>query len=426
MADAIPFQAPALSPLRAHLHNVLGTRERPWTVRVADRECLLDLAELPSPPACVFEIRCGDRLWRLEAGNVELIRLHPALAAVDADAELPSGLVQALLELLAAPALAAAQSLLDMPLELAGCRLADPGDAGEHPEKKPGEASGTAADLLLRVPLSSAEAALFGERAVAARPSGSKGSPADSPAASPADSPAPQEAQAVSEDAAAGAGARLPEGADAASEADGAFWLPVPLRLVVPDRESALALIERLGTLPPRRTPRPDLPVAVVIEAGRMALTVRELSGLEAGDVLLPGSYPAADGNVTLSVGGVSWLCALSGRTAVVSSLLNPAAPQEVPMSEQNAEAAAPGGVAVGELELPVVFELERRLLAVRDVEALAPGYTFALGCDALAPVTLTVNGRAVARGRLVDLNGTLGVQLTETEIVADEAGGRE
>ena len=95
-------------------------------------------------------------------------------------------------------------------------------------------------------------------------------------------------------------------------------------------------------------------------------------------------------------------------------------------MSEQNAEAAAPGGVAVGELELPVVFELERRLLAVRDVEALAPGYTFALGCDALAPVTLTVNGRAVARGRLVDLNGTLGVQLTETEIVADEAGGRE
>ena len=130
MADAIPFQAPALSPLRAHLHNVLCTRERPWTVRVADRECLLDLAELPSPPACVFEIRCGDRLWRLEAGNVELIRLHPALAAVDADAELPSGLVQALLELLAAPALAAAQSLLDMPLELAGCRLADPGDAG--------------------------------------------------------------------------------------------------------------------------------------------------------------------------------------------------------------------------------------------------------------------------------------------------------
>lgn len=92
-------------------------------------------------------------------------------------------------------------------------------------------------------------------------------------------------------------------------------------------------------------------------------------------------------------------------------------------MSEMNTESAMPEGVNVGELELPVVFELERRLLTVRDVEALAPGYTFALGGDALSPVTLTVNGRPVARGRLVDLNGTLGVQLTEVGLSAREAG---
>ena len=39
-------------------------------------------------------------------------------------------------------------------------------------------------------------------------------------------------------------------------------------------------------------------------------------------------------------------------------------------------------------------------------------GYTFAFGGDALAPVTLYANGKSVGKGRLVDLNGTLGVQV--------------
>ena len=57
-------------------------------------------------------------------------------------------------------------------------------------------------------------------------------------------------------------------------------------------------------------------------------------------------------------------------------------------------------------------FELERRSRRVRDVETLAPGYTFAFGGDALAPVTLYPNGKSVGKGRLLDLNGTLGVQV--------------
>ena len=61
---------------------------------------------------------------------------------------------------------------------------------------------------------------------------------------------------------------------------------------------------------------------------------------------------------------------------------------------------------------MTLTFELERRLMTVRDVETLAPGYTFAFGGDALAPVTLYANGKSIGKGRLVDLNGTLGVQV--------------
>ena len=58
-------------------------------------------------------------------------------------------------------------------------------------------------------------------------------------------------------------------------------------------------------------------------------------------------------------------------------------------MSDENntAAGAAPSkGVDTGELEVTLTFELERRLMTVRDVETLAPGYTFAFGGDALAP----------------------------------------
>ncbi len=374
MADAIPFRAPSLSPLQAHLYNLLCTRERPWRVGVADRECLLGLAEIPAAPACAFEIRCGERLWKVEMGCTELVRLHPALADVMPDAALPSELVLAILELMAGPVVAAAQAFLEMPLELERCfSVAAANDPGSMSE-------GAFADFLLRVPLEPAESTLFGDLSIL--------------------------------------------GSDSGRNAEDSPWLPVSLRLVVPDRESVLMLVERLGKLPRRAVVQPDLPVAMVVESGRMGLTVQELSGLEVGDVLLPSSYPAAEGTVTVTLGSSSWLCTVEGHTATIASPLTPGSPQEMPMSEQNAESSMPEGVNVGDLELPVVFELERRLLTVRDVEALAPGYTFALGSDALSPVTLTVNGRPVAHGRLVDLNGTLGVQLTEVGTLASEAGG--
>ena len=78
--------------------------------------------------------------------------------------------------------------------------------------------------------------------------------------------------------------------------------------------------------------------------------------------------------------------------------------------SADSGMAAPSEGVDTGELEVTLTFELERRLMTVRDVETLAPGYTFAFGGDALAPVTLYANGKSVGKGRLVDLNGTLSV----------------
>lgn len=67
------------------------------------------------------------------------------------------------------------------------------------------------------------------------------------------------------------------------------------------------------------------------------------------------------------------------------------------------------------DIDIRLSFELDRRIITVGELESLAPGYTFALDCDAASPVTIRANGKAIARGRLVDMNGVLGVQIAET-----------
>ena len=344
--EILPFRAPALSPLEAHVFNLLCTRAQPWPIDVAGTPCALEAGGLaaPVPPVCAFDVVCGERTWRVELGSLRLLALHPAVADVPPNAALPEALQLAVLDLLAAPLAELAQTFLHVPLAVRNVRMIEAA-----------EPAVCALPLTLHVPV----------------------------------------------------------GAGASAEA-----YPIPVRLCLPDRESALELVERLDALPRRRALglAGDVPVPVSLEAGSMRLSVNELSSLEPDDVLLPETYPAREGRVTLRLCATSrslaFACSLAEGCATILSVLNP---EEGPMSDENntAAGAAPSeGVDTGELEVTLTFELERRLMTVRDVETLAPGYTFAFGGDALAPVTLYANGKSVGKGRLVDLNGTLGVQV--------------
>ena len=56
---------------------------------------------------------------------------------------------------------------------------------------------------------------------------------------------------------------------------------------------------------------------------------------------------------------------------------------------------------------MTLTFELERRLMTVRDVETLAPGYTFAFGGDALARAALEREHRNDAAGEHRERDGS-------------------
>lgn len=180
-----------------------------------------------------------------------------------------------------------------------------------------------------------------------------------------------------------------------------------PLRAEEAGRLSAL-----LRTLPvresgPLRDILPTVPLEVTLESGYLLLKPDEVAALAPEDVLLPEAWTAPD-TLTLRLrrghgASLTAACSVENGQAILSTPLS----EEPEPSMDNTE--------LKDIDIRLTFELERRLITVGDLEALAPGYAFALESDPSSPVTIRANGKAVARGRLVDMNGTLGVQITET-----------
>lgn len=382
------YHPAAVSPLAAQLLNDLVTRAAPWPLRLGDARAALTPLALPlsfAPAALLLLAGAEATPWRIALSNAP-VRLLPALRNADSGL-LPAPLRQAALELLAGSLLAGLARLLGEPLRLTGSVLYDP--AGQ-PETEPVSEvwPDPVCELFFRMDVGDA-----------------------------------------------GAGEFFDDTSGGEGEA------PLFVRVDVPDAAGAHRLHEALWALPARRggvSPQiPDsLPVSLAVEAGRMRLSAAGLREMAVGDILFPEDYPALRNEVILLVGsepGPVWtaLCDVADSAAVLRTplALHPK-PEETTMSETLSETAAgtapettteapsettaPGpAFRADDLELTLSFELERRSVAVRDLTALAPGYTFALAADPDAPVTLRAGGKVLGSGRLVDINGTLGVQIT-------------
>jgi flagellar motor switch protein FliM len=66
------------------------------------------------------------------------------------------------------------------------------------------------------------------------------------------------------------------------------------------------------------------------------------------------------------------------------------------------------------ELPVEVVCELGRVAMSGRELLELRPGAIIPAGRPLSGPVDLTVGGRIVARGELVDVEGEIGVRITQ------------
>ncbi|WCB48200.1 type III secretion system cytoplasmic ring protein SctQ [Nitratidesulfovibrio vulgaris] len=387
------LRPPRVSPAATALLNVLHTRSQPWRVQAGTLACRLSVPveQLPFVPAYSFRLLIGDASCRLDAGAGLPVHSHPALAGVQGDVDLPDALRLALAELLLAPHCTALANLLGTTVRAEAMET----PPASSTDAAPGAASGTSAGHDAPPPGSCAVVLALSV------PTG--------------DTMGDGAGRTTGGTAAGGTTPAPDTGGDGDNRDSGsAGHTVVPLRLTLPVA-LATSLAAQLMALPERQTPREDIPVTVTIEAGRMRLAAHELATLAVDDVLLPEDYPALRGRIALMTGPHAFACSLTeGRATVLDATPAPNTP-ESPMSDQQTP-EVPAGLDTAALEVDIVFELERRTMKLNDLAALAPGYTFALGTDPLAPVTLRVQGRNIGRGRLVDLDGTPGVQVLHLE----------
>lgn len=182
------------------------------------------------------------------------------------------------------------------------------------------------------------------------------------------------------------------------------------------------------------------------VEIGQVAIGAGELAHLREGDVVLvdgltcrPDRGQGGTARLKVGLGQVAFLDAevtlVEGRLrAEVKALVwaPPSAPGAVPADERPValgalleESTAPdtkggddvdghpeGADLINDLPLVLSVELARVPITGEAVAGLRVGQVFDLHRTAAEPLALSVNGRVMARGELVELDGNLGVRI--------------
>ena len=150
-----------------------------------------------------------------------------------------------------------------------------------------------------------------------------------------------------------------------------------------------------------------DVPVTLSICAGQAVLSEEQFNDLTEGDVVLPEVwYPQTQrAELNLLCGGRTLYqahCQYEDDVLTFLDSWNPISENEMKNTDQ--------------LEITLTFELDRKTVTLGDLKSIQAGYTFAMTNNSATPVTILANGKPVARGRLVDINGVIGVQVTDAE----------
>lgn len=174
-------------------------------------------------------------------------------------------------------------------------------------------------------------------------------------------------------------------------------------------------------SLPPSRERLATIATDLVIEAGYGFLPSREVLAFAVGDVVLLdhfGPRPVTGGPVWLRLGRGVFPGHLDGAgVTVLGSYYLRAHDMADPQTDQAApppEAEALNEALLRELPVQVTCEIGRVTLSAREVLELRPGTVLPVGRPLAGPVDLTAGGRVLAHGELVDVEGEIGVRITE------------
>jgi type III secretion system YscQ/HrcQ family protein len=205
---------------------------------------------------------------------------------------------------------------------------------------------------------------------------------------------------------------------------------------LIPLSAAALSALTDMIKLFPRR-PAADcsaLPLSLSLCVARESFPVKILREAEPGDVLR-FSCPAKPA-LTLEVyGRTLWTVSLANKKITIEGVLNKN-PEEAAMSATLENAGTPAakdkapGLSPGlsqedinALEITLNLELDERRITIGELAALGPGQILDTTASLEAPVTIKAGGKAVGKGRLVEVGDNLGVLIASLELNAPDGG---
>lgn len=184
----------------------------------------------------------------------------------------------------------------------------------------------------------------------------------------------------------------------------------------------ALGLVLAGGALsqrPPAAADAVDAPpLACRFELGRSLLSGAELASLRRGDVVM-----VTDGSVSRGADGTAqlWMATegagglpvrLDGHQVHVLQPWSPASMNPAPETPASAGDDAP--LALDSVPVTLSFDLGEVRLPLAQLRNLAAGHSFDLGRPLAGAVRVRANGALLALGELVEIDGRLGVALTQ------------
>lgn len=174
-----------------------------------------------------------------------------------------------------------------------------------------------------------------------------------------------------------------------------------------------------------------DTPISVSIVGAESSATVQEISTLSPGDVWMPGDgwfspSIALDAKSTLgravlaapsSERGIAIGHSEAGKIVLLGTIVELARDVHDPPASDDSKMGGPEeDLEQAVLDSPVVVRVEvgSVTMAAREWGAVRAGDVIETGLRLGEPVALRIAGKEVARGELVNIEGALGVRITE------------
>ena len=158
----------------------------------------------------------------------------------------------------------------------------------------------------------------------------------------------------------------------------------------------------------------PELQLDVALDAGTSTLAGSELTQLRPGDVVVLDEvwWPSRCAGHVVGSMRTRWWCDATGQCETIETGLDEM-PREGKRAMQD-EGVTETMDRVGDAPVFIAVELARFRLSVEELSKVRPGEVLGTGAKLGGQVALRVGDKVVARGELVDVEGEVGVQITE------------